>query len=63
MAVILSFLDQRGVISADIETFGSSDQAVVIIASLFLIIFAMGLIYIHEKGYFKKKTPDKSPGS
>lgn len=63
MAVILSFLDQRGVISADLETFGSSDHAVVIIASLFLVIFTLGLIHYYEKGYFKKKTPDEITGS
>jgi membrane protease YdiL (CAAX protease family) len=57
MAVVLSFLDKRGVISADLDTFGSSNNIIVITASFFLMIFTLGIIYYHETGYFKKKTP------
>jgi uncharacterized protein len=57
MAVIISFLDKRGVMSADLESFGSSDNMFVISGSLILVVFAMSIIYLHEKGYFKKKTP------
>jgi uncharacterized protein len=61
MAVIVSFLDQRGLINADLETFGSSDNSIVITGSFLLMIFVMTVIYLHEQGYFKKlakKNPD-----
>ncbi|MFA4863094.1 MAG: CPBP family intramembrane glutamic endopeptidase, partial [Bacteroidales bacterium] len=54
MAVIVSFLDQRGVITTDLETFGTSQNHLVIIGSFLLTIFTMSVIYLHEKGYFKK---------
>jgi uncharacterized protein len=57
MAVIISFLDQRGIISADLESFGASQNVFVILGSFMLMIFTMGIIYLHEIGYFKKKTP------
>lgn len=57
MAVIISFLDQRGIISTDLESFGASQNVFVIFGSFMLMIFAMGMIYLHEIGYFKKKTP------
>jgi hypothetical protein len=57
MAVVISFLDQRGVIRADLESFGASDNIMVIAGSLLLMIFTMSVIYLHEHGYFKKKTP------
>ncbi|MCK9398537.1 MAG: CPBP family intramembrane metalloprotease [Bacteroidales bacterium] len=54
MAVIVSFLDQRGVITTNLETFGTSQNNLVIIGSFLLTIFTMSVIYLHEKGYFKK---------
>jgi len=57
MAVILSFLYQRGIIRADLESFAASNDTLVIIGSLVLLIFTLSIIYFHEKGYFKKKTP------
>jgi membrane protease YdiL (CAAX protease family) len=57
MAVIISFLDQRGIISTDLESFGSSQNILVITGSFILMVFTMGMIYLHETGYFKKKTP------
>lgn len=57
MAVIMSFLDQRGIISADLESFGSSANVLIIAGSLVLMIFTMSVIYLHEKKFFKKKTP------
>jgi len=63
MAVVLSFLDQRGIISTDLESFGSSQNVFVIIGSLLMMIFTMGMIYLHERGYFKKKAPvNENPG-
>jgi uncharacterized protein len=59
MAVIVSFLNQRGITNADLESFGSSNNAFVITMSFILVIFTMTVIYLHETGYFKKKTPVK----
>lgn len=61
MAVIVSFLDQRGLISTDLESFGSSQNIYVIAGSFLLIVFSMSVIYLHERGFFKnraKKNPD-----
>ena len=61
MAVVISFLDKRGLISTDLETFGSSENNLVITGSFLLTVFSMGVIYLHEKGYFRKlakKNPD-----
>jgi len=55
MAVTLSFLDQRGIINTDLESFGSSQNTLVITGSFVLMVFTMGMIYLHERGYFKKK--------
>ncbi|MBP6872202.1 MAG: CPBP family intramembrane metalloprotease [Bacteroidales bacterium] len=55
MAVILSFADKKGLISVDLEQFGASQNVWVIIGSVALSLFSLGLIYLHEKGYFKKK--------
>jgi uncharacterized protein len=64
MAVVLSFINKRGMISSDLESFGSSENTFIIAGSLGLMIFAMTMIYLHEKGYFKKKTPaEEHPGS
>lgn len=54
MAVIVSFLDQRGVMSTNLETFGSSQNTMVIAGSFLLTLFSLSVIYLHEKGYFKK---------
>lgn len=58
MAVILSFCNQRGIFNTDLETFGSSNNFLVITGSFLMLVFTMGIIYLHERGYFKKKTPD-----
>jgi membrane protease YdiL (CAAX protease family) len=61
MAVIVSFLSKRGLISTNLETFGTSQSTIVIVGSLLLTIFTMSIIYRHEKGYFRKpvkKNPD-----
>jgi membrane protease YdiL (CAAX protease family) len=60
MAVVVSFLDQRGLISTDLESFGSSQNIYIIIVSFILMIFTMSMIHLHEKGYFvrvSKKRP------
>jgi len=54
MAVIVSFLDQRGLIGTDLETFGTSQNTLIITGSFLLTIFTMSVIFLHEKGYFKK---------
>lgn len=63
MAVVVSFLDNRGLISTDLDSFGASKNGIVIAGSFLLTIFIMSVIYLHEKGYFKrwakKKTPDR----
>jgi uncharacterized protein len=65
MAVIISFAGNRGMVNVDLETFGASDNAVVIILSILLTILMMVIIHLHEKGHFcKKKTPEaRLPGS
>lgn len=63
MAVVVSFLDQRGVITTDLDSFGTSQNKLVITGSFLLTLFIMGVIYLHEKGYFKKfakKNPDSA---
>ncbi len=63
MAVILSFIEKRGVINVNLETFGTSQNKLVITGSFLLTVLVMGIIYLHEKGYFKKKAPvSKGPG-
>ena len=57
MAVLLSFLDERGLIATDMQSFGASQSVYIIAGSFILMIFSMWIIYLHEKGYFKKKTP------
>lgn len=62
MAVVVSFMDQRGVITADLKTFGTSQNNGVIVGSFLLMVFTMMMIYLHERGYFKrliKKGPDQ----
>jgi len=58
MAVVISFLDQRGWVDTDLETFGSSQNTTVIISSFILMLFIMGIIYLHEKGYVRKRARD-----
>jgi membrane protease YdiL (CAAX protease family) len=61
MAVFVSYLDQRGLINTDLESFGSSQNIYVITGSFLLMIFTMSVIYLHERGYFKslaRKNPD-----
>ena len=62
MAVVVSFMDQRGIITADLKTFGTSQNNGVIVGSFLLMVFTMTMIYLHEKGYFRrliKKGPDQ----
>jgi membrane protease YdiL (CAAX protease family) len=62
MAVVVSFMDQRGIITADLKTFGTSQNNGVIVGSFLLMVFTMMMIYLHERGYFKsliKKGPDQ----
>jgi membrane protease YdiL (CAAX protease family) len=64
MAVLVSFLSQRGVIKADLETLGSSDNGLIIAVSFILMIAGLGILYYHETGRCKKKTPvEEQPGS
>jgi uncharacterized protein len=57
MAVLVSFLSNRGVVTTNLDSFGSSDNITVITGSFMMMIFTMSIIYLHENGYFKKKTP------
>jgi membrane protease YdiL (CAAX protease family) len=64
MAVILSFLEKRGIININLENFGTSQNRLVIIGSCLLTFFVMIIIYFHERDHFKKKIPvSKDPGS
>jgi membrane protease YdiL (CAAX protease family) len=54
MAVIVSFLDQRGLINTDLKSFGTSQNVFIIVGSFLLMIFTLSVIFLHEKGYFKK---------
>ncbi|MBW6459177.1 MAG: CPBP family intramembrane metalloprotease [Bacteroidales bacterium] len=58
IAVLISFLGQRGVIDTDLDTFGSSQNIIIITGSFFLMVFTMALIYLHEQGYFRKRARD-----
>ena len=57
MAVVLSFLFKRGLINTDLQAVGASENAFIIMGSFVMMIFTMSMIYMHESGYFKKKTP------
>ena len=57
MAVILSFMFKRGVISTDLESFGESNNAVVIAGSFILVVLVLIMISYHEMKKDKKKTP------
>jgi membrane protease YdiL (CAAX protease family) len=50
MAVILAFLDSRGLITVDIENIGASDNVVVIILSFIFTVVLMGWVYYTERG-------------
>jgi membrane protease YdiL (CAAX protease family) len=60
MAVVVSFLDSRGIINADLESFGTSSNYLVISGSFFLMVFTLIMIRYHEN-----KIPErakKGPG-
>ncbi len=61
MAVVVSFLDKRGVINTDLENFGTSSDHLVIGGSFILMLFIMVLICLHEKKYFDRALK-KDPG-
>jgi hypothetical protein len=50
MAVVISFMDQRGLISIDLESFGTSRNPVVVGGSFLMMLFILWIIYIHERG-------------
>ncbi len=50
IAVVVSFLNQRGITQTNLETMGSSDHPLVISASLVMTVFILVIIYLHEKG-------------
>jgi len=60
MAVVVSFLDNRGLISTDLDSFGTSDNAMIITSSFMLTVFTMIVIYLQEKGYFKRWAKKRS---
>jgi uncharacterized protein len=62
MAVVVSFLDNRGLISTDLDSFGTSKDIIIILGSFILAIFTMSIIYLHESGYFKKWAKKKALG-
>jgi uncharacterized protein len=62
MAVVVSFLDQRGMITVELENLGTSKNAVVIAGSGIMMVFIMVMIHLHENGYFKKRREwDSNP--
>jgi uncharacterized protein len=60
MAVTVSFLSNRGLISTNLESFGTSKNSIVIAGSFLLTIFTMTIIYLHERGYFKRWAKKKT---
>jgi membrane protease YdiL (CAAX protease family) len=58
MAVIISFLDSRGVVDADLESFGTSGNYMVIIGSFVLMIFTLLLIRYHENRIAERTKKD-----
>lgn len=56
LAVVVSFMAQRGLIDTDLDSFGASRNTAVIAGSFALMIFTLALIYYHEKGYFRRKS-------
>ena len=61
LAVVVSFMDQRGIITVELKNFGTSESAVVIAGSFVLMVFTMAMVYLHEVNYFRraeKKGPD-----
>lgn len=48
-AVTISYLGTRGVISDNLESFGYSENPIVIAGSFVLVVFIMFLIYYHER--------------
>lgn len=50
MAVVVSFLVQRGMVETDLESFGASGNNMVIFASAVLMVITMVMIYLHEGG-------------
>jgi len=54
LAVILAFLDNRGIITVDFENFGSSDNPLIIVISVFLMMFILAILYFHDRGYFRR---------
>jgi uncharacterized protein len=64
MAVIISFLIQRGTVQTNLETFGSSNNGYIISGSFILMILLMGMVYYHEKIRNKKRPRQiDEPGS
>jgi hypothetical protein len=57
MAVILAFLTRKGIFTTDIESFGSSENGLIIGGSSIMMVLTMGIIYYHERRKVKKKTP------
>lgn len=53
-AVVISFLNNRGVLSTDLETFGASQEPLVILASALLMTFVLVMIYLHEHGLMRR---------
>jgi uncharacterized protein len=60
LAVAVSFLGNRGLISTNLESFGTSKNFIVIAGSFLLTIFTMAIIYLHERGYFKRWAKKKT---
>lgn len=54
MAVVVSFLDSRGVINADLESFGTSGNYLVISGSFLLMTFTLIIIRYHEKRFSER---------
>jgi membrane protease YdiL (CAAX protease family) len=56
-AVVIAFLDKRGLISTDYESFGSSANPWIIILSFFIMLGLLLIIYWKRE----KPTPPKGP--
>jgi membrane protease YdiL (CAAX protease family) len=60
MAVFIAFFTRRGFINTDLESFGSSDNYLIIAGSFLMMMTVMWIIYHHEQRRIKKKEAESN---
>jgi membrane protease YdiL (CAAX protease family) len=53
-AVVLAFLDSRGLVQVDVDQVGASGNSLVILTSLLLSLVILVIIYLHERRKFRE---------